>query len=198
MNKDIKIPCNKNEFKKFLCERLISETSLRSCIYEEDKAGDKMFKEEKIFKNVEAFLDDIDDMIRDLVNQYLKTVMINAKITYFRKINKPKKYGIVFYNYEDFSEEISYDDAAFSELLEDNLEYRFIVCNEEFVTRNRDLVDALHKLSEIQRDVILQIYVANRTQREIAKEYGVSFQMISKHKIKALRKLKEVMKIEPE
>lgn len=198
MNKKKDIPINQDEFKKILCERLISDTSLRSCISEKDKAGDEMHNEERTCENIETFINDIDDMVRDMVNQYLKTVMINAKISYFRKINKPKKHGIIFYNYEDFSEELSYDDPAFNALLEDTFEHRFIIQNKEFVMRNRHLAEALHKLSEIQRDVILQIYVANRTQREIAKEYGVSFQMISKHKIKALRKLKEVMKIEPE
>lgn len=198
MNKDIKIPCNQEKFKKTLCKRLISETSLRSCINEKDKAGDKMNTEKEFHESVEALVDDIDDMVRDMVNQYLKTVMINAKITYFRKINRPKKNGITFYNFEDFSEELSYDDPAFNTLLEETIEHRFIVRDKKFVTHNRSLADALHKLSDIQRDVILQIYIANRTQREIAKDYGVSFQMISKHKIKALRKLKEVMKIEPE
>lgn len=154
-----------------------------------------MYTEKQLYESDEFFLD---DMVRDMVNQYLKTVMINAKITYFRKINRPKKNGIIFHNFEDFSEELSYDDPAFNLLFEDSIEHRFIVQDEEFVTRNRPLADALHKLSETQRDVILQIYVANRTQREIAKDYGVSFQMISKHKIKALKKLKEVMKNETE
>lgn len=56
-----------------------------------------------------------------------------------------------------------------------------------------DLAEALLDLTEVQRMVVLRSIVLGDKLADIAKEIGVSVQMISKHKIKALRVIKERM-----
>ena len=56
------------------------------------------------------------------------------------------------------------------------------------------LYSSIQRLSEDEQQLLLKIYVEERTERELAKEYGVSQNMINKRKRSILGKLKKMMK----
>ena len=135
---------------------------------------------------------DIDDSIIDLMDMYIKAVIGNSKIDELRKIECRKKAGFIVYRIEGFEEELIYNEPSFENILM----HRFQVNGTEFFVRNENLAKALLNLTDIQREIVFQTEIAERTQRDIAKELGISFQMISKYRKAALKKLREELENE--
>lgn len=174
---------NSEENKKILLERLIFLLSLRCCLNEEGKEGEYVRRD--MFEPSE-----IDNSIIELTDMYIKAVIGKSRITQYRKFEKHKKSGLVFYRLDGFEEELIYEDSSF----ENMLCHRFYVGDQEFYIRDDNLAQALLLLTDTQRDILFQTEVAERSQREVAKDYGFSFQMVSKHRQNALRKLREALK----
>ena len=55
-------------------------------------------------------LKDIEPQLIEDVDKYIKAIIANAVKRYYKKQNRLKKYQIVFYSYEDLSDEIGYED----------------------------------------------------------------------------------------
>ena len=178
---------SKEKNKNIFGERLIFNPVSRCCLNEKGVEGEIMGKIK--FKPV-----DIDASIVELVDMYVKSVVGKSKISQYRKNEKHKKSGIVIYRLDGFETDLSYEDSYYENLFS----HRFIVDDEEFFIHNEQLAEALLLLTEIQRDILFQTEIAERSQRDIAKQYGFSFQMVSKHRQNALRKLREAMKNDKE
>ena len=125
----------------------------------------------------------------DLVDKYIKAVIGRTKIDEFRKMECRRKAGFIVYRLEGFEEELIYNDPS----LENILLHRFRVDGFDFYIKNEGLSRALLNLTDIQRDVLFQTEIAERRIRDIAEDYGISFQMISKYRKTALKRLREEM-----
>ena len=58
---------------------------------------------------------------------------------------------------------------------------------------NHDLAEAIFGLKEKEREIILRNIVLGEALKDIAKDLGVTFQMVSKYKIKAIENLRKRM-----
>lgn len=140
-------------------------------------------------KSIRLFIEDITNEHIEFCDMYIKKVITNAKRKFYRPKTKIEKYQIVFVGLDTCEDEISYEDSAFEEIFT-----TYITVNDiPIPVYNPDLAKALLELTEIQRMVVLRNIVLGDRLSDIADEIGVSVQMISKHKIKALEIIKERM-----
>lgn len=144
--------------------------------------------------NITYQLSDISETIIELADKYIKAVIGNSKIDTLRKKERRKKSGFIVYRIDNFIEELIYEEHSF----ENVFLHRFQVNGINFFLDNEDLVEALLHLTDVQRKVLFQTEIAQKSQREIAKEMGVSFQMISKYRKTAIKNLKKELKNEKE
>jgi RNA polymerase sigma factor (sigma-70 family) len=144
--------------------------------------------------NITYELSEINESIIELTDKYIKAVISNSKIDAVRKKERRKKSGFIVCCIDNFYEKLIYEESSFENILLQ----RFQVNGVNFFINNDNLVEALLHLTEIQRKILFQTEIAQKTQREIAKEMGVSFQMISKHRKSAIKKLKEELNNEKE
>lgn len=63
-----------------------------------------------------------------------------------------------------------------------------------FIIERLDLLDAVSKLSEQEQYLIRQLYFFGKTERELAKEYGINHNAIHKKKMSVLAKLHKLLK----
>ncbi len=144
--------------------------------------------------NITYKLSDINEELIELADKYIKAVISNSKIDAVRKKERRKKSEFIIYRIDNFPEELIYEEPSFENLFLQ----RFQVNDINFFINNDNLIEALLHLTDIQRKILFQTEIAQKTQREIAKEMGISFQMISKHRKTAIKKLKEELKNEKE
>lgn len=118
-------------------------------------------------------------------------VLKNEQISFYREIAKQRK------------QEKSLNELTGNEIIElsvcDNYfndEHIFKVLDKEIVVVGNMLADALKKLPEEKRNVILLSYFAELTDKEIGKELGAIQQTIFKRRTSSLKQLKDLLEKE--
>lgn len=140
-------------------------------------------------KQDRLFIEDITYESIVFCDMYIKKVITNAKRKFYRAKKNIEKYGIVIVQYDDNENELQYYDENLH-----NIFSTYITVNEiPIPVHNAKLAEALLNLSDVQRDILLRNIVLGDSLTSIALEYGVSTQMISKYKNKALKNIKERM-----
>ena len=134
-------------------------------------------------------LKDIEPQLIEDVDKYIKAIITNAVKRYYKKQNRLKKYQIVFYSYEDLSDEIGYEDN-FNDICAKYIE----VDEYKIPVYSPALYDALLKLSDMQRTVVLRNIILKTPLIQIAKDFGISHRMVQRHKHNAIDKLRRSMK----
>ncbi len=131
-------------------------------------------------------LSDISSDITDTADKYIKRVLINAKKRYFRILRKKNWNGVTVFELEKYESNMAYEESGFARIDSEC----FLVGGETIAMQRSDLTDALLTLTPIQLDVLLKSVLLDRSQEEIAQEYGITTRMVRKHKHVALEKLK--------
>ncbi len=131
-------------------------------------------------------LSDICIEVIETADKYMKGVLINTKNRYFRILRKKDMDGITVFELEKYESNLAYEESGFARIDSEC----FLVGGETIVMERSELTDALLTLTPIQLDVLLKSVLLDRSQEEIAKEYGISTRMVRKHKHVALEKLR--------
>ena len=118
-------------------------------------------------------------------------VLKNEQISFYREIAKQRRT-------EKSLNELTSDEiislSACDEYFND--EHIFNVLDKEIVVVGNMLADAIRKLPEKKRDVILLSYFAGLTDKEIGDELGAIQQTIFKRRASSLKQLKELLEKE--
>lgn len=131
-------------------------------------------------------LSDIRIEVIETADRYMKAVLINAKNRYFRLLRKIDRDGITVFELEKYESNLAYEESGFAKIDSEC----FLIGGETITMERSDLTDALLTLTPIQLDVLLKSILLERSQEEIATEYGITTRMVRKHKHIALQKLR--------
>lgn len=131
-------------------------------------------------------LSDIRIEVIETADRYMKAVLINAKNRYFRLLRKIDRDGITVFELEKYESNLAYEESGFAKIDSEC----FLIGGETITMERSDLTDALLTLTPIQLDVLLKSILLERSQDEIATEYGITTRMVRKHKHIALQKLR--------
>lgn len=131
-------------------------------------------------------LSDIHIGVIETADRYMKAVLINTKNRYFRVLRKTDRNGITIFGLEKYESNLAYEESGFDEVDSE----RFWVGGELITIKKSELTDALQSLTPLQLDVLLQSVLLDKSQEEIAAEYGITKRMVRKHKHTALEKLR--------
>lgn len=131
-------------------------------------------------------LSDIRIEVIETADKYMKAVLINTKKRYFRVLRKLERNGITVFELEKYEANLFVEESGFAKM--DN--ECFMVGDETVTLEKSELTEALRTLTPIQLDILLKSVLLERTQEELAAEYGITKRMIRKHKHTALEKVK--------
>lgn len=110
-------------------------------------------------------LRDIDEELKLSADSYLRTVIINKKRHYIRRITKLSRNGIMFLELEKFEINLTYVDNCFSKI---GTTY-FYARGKWVPIKTPELAEALSKLSELYLHIILQRLILNVRIEDISK-----------------------------
>lgn len=131
-------------------------------------------------------LSDIRIEVIETADRYMKAVLINTKNRYFRLLRKIDRDGITVFELEKYESNLAYEESGFAKIDSEC----FLIGGETITMERSDLTDALLTLTPIQLGVLLKSILLERSQEEIATEYGITTRMVRKHKHIALQKLR--------
>lgn len=131
-------------------------------------------------------LSDIHIEVIDTADKYMKGVLINTKRRYFRILRRLERDGITILELEKYESNLAYEEKGYHRVDSEC----FVVGNDTIVMERSELTDALLSLTHIQRDIFMKSVFTNYTQKELAKEYGITVRMVQKHKSAAIAKLR--------
>lgn len=131
-------------------------------------------------------LSDIRIEVIETADKYMKAVLINTKKRYFRVLRKLERNGITVFELEKYETNLAFEESGFAKI---DTEY-FAVGGEMVAMEKSELTEALRSLTPIQLDILLKLVLLDRSQEDLAAEYGITKRMIRKHKRTALEKLK--------
>lgn len=135
-------------------------------------------------------LHDINSEMTICADSYLRTVIINKKRHYIRKITKLSRHGIAQLELEKFESNLVYNDSYFSRV---GTTY-FYIKGRHIPIRIPELAEALSELSEIHLQVLMQTAVLKTPIEEVANEFGVTKRMINIHKRNAIQELRKKLR----
>lgn len=131
-------------------------------------------------------LSDIRIEVIETADKYMKAVLINTKKRYFRVLRKLERNGIAVFELEKYEINLAFEESGFAKIDTEC----FVVGGETIAMEKSELTEALRSLTPIQLDILLKSVLLDRTQEELAAEYGITKRMIRKHKHTALEKLR--------
>ena len=131
-------------------------------------------------------LSDIRIEVIETADKYMKAVLINTKNRYFRVLRKMDRDGITVFELEKYESNLTYEESGFARIDSEC----FVVGGETITMERSELTDALLSLTPMQLDVLLKSVLLDKSQEEIAAEYGITKRMVRKHKHIALEKLR--------
>ena len=135
-------------------------------------------------------LHDISEEVIKSADSYLRTVIINKKRRYIRKITKLSRNGISMLELEKYQSNLAFNDKYF-----ENTEITYFYINDVCITITiPELAEALKMLSEIHLQVLMQTSVLQMTISDVAKELGVTKRTIYTYKHDAIEELRKKMK----
>ena len=123
-------------------------------------------------------------------DSYLRTVIINKKRHYVRKITKLSRHGIAMLELERYESNLICNDSYFST---SGITY-FSVKGQHIPIRIPEISEALSELSEMHLQILLQSAVLQITIEDIAKEFGISKRMVYRYKHDAIVELRKKLK----
>lgn len=110
-------------------------------------------------------LHDINEKIILNADSYLRTVIINKKRYYIRRITKLSRNGITFLELEKYESNLAYNDNYFTKIGTTCFYSR----GKYVPIKTPELAEALSKLSELYLHIILQRLILNVRIEDIAK-----------------------------
>lgn len=116
------------------------------------------------------------NLLRARFTIWLKRVIANAKIDYLRQLNSVDEFL-----YDEYDEDIF------------KQEFSFELKKEKFEFEDERINCAIGKLSKQRQDVLIQIYINNKSFKEIAKESGVTVQHVYNQHSLAIKQLKSIL-----
>lgn len=132
--------------------------------------------------------EDIDNDMLEYADCFFRTVIMNIKRNYLRRLNRSKKHGISFTDIE----QMKYDYADKSDLTLE-IYYSFTVEGVEIPIYNIELAEAINQLPELQRMVLLKHIVLGVPLCTIADELNISYPTVRRYERRALKFIKEQM-----
>lgn len=135
-------------------------------------------------------LHDINEEIILSADSYLRTVIINKKRHYIRKITKLSRHGIAMLELEKYESNLIYNDNHFNSV---GITY-FHIKGQRIPIRIPEIAEALSELPEINLQILLQSTVLQITIEKIAKEFGISKRMVYRYKHNAIEELRRKLK----
>lgn len=135
-------------------------------------------------------LHDINKEVILSADSYLRTVIINKKRYYIRRITKLSRHGIAMLELEKYESNLICNDSYFST---SGVTY-FSVNGQHIPIRNPEISEALSELSEIHLQILLQSAVLQITIEDMAKEFGISKRMVYRYKHDAIVELRKKLK----
>lgn len=135
-------------------------------------------------------LHDINKEVILSADSYLRTVIINKKRHYIRRITKLSRHGIAMLELEKYESNLICNDSYFST---SGVTY-FSVNGQHIPIRIPEISEALSELSEIHLQILLQSAVLQITIEDMAKEFGISKRMIYRYKHDAIVELRKKLK----
>lgn len=135
-------------------------------------------------------LHDITEDLASSADSYLRTVIINKKRHYIRKITKLTRHGITMLELEKVESKLSYNESYFNKV---GTTYFFI--KERLIPiKIPEIAEALSELPETPLQVLMQTVVLKIPIEEIACELGVSKRTINLYKRNAIEELRKKLK----
>jgi len=113
--------------------------------------------------------------------------MEGEALYYLRQLEKQQEYDVCF---SDLTPEQKNQLSAYDDLLEINY---FQVMDKDVPVRDEDISDALKKLPEQKRMIILMAFFLDMTEQEIADYYHLVQGTVHYHKTDSLRMLKDIL-----
>ena len=127
------------------------------------------------------------DIVRRKFCKYCIQVMEGEARYYLRQLEKQQEREVCF---SDLTPEQKSQLKAYDELLEMNY---FQVIDVDVPVRDEDISDALKKLPERKRMIILMAFFLDMTEQEIADYYHLVQSTVHYHKTQSLRMLKNIL-----
>ena len=141
-------------------------------------------------KDSKYTLHDINAEIIKSADSYLRTVIINKKRHYIRKITKLTRHGITMLELEKVESKLSYNESYFNKI---GTTY-FFIKGQIIPIKIPEIAEALNELPEIPLQVLMQTVVLKIPIEEIACELGVSKRTINLYKRNAIEELRKKLK----
>ena len=132
--------------------------------------------------------EDIDNDMLEYADCFFRTVIMNVKRNYLRRLNRSKKHGITFTDID----QMKYDYADTADFTLD-FYYSFTVEGVEIPIYNIELAEAIKQLPELQRNVLLKHIVLGVPLCTIADELDISYPTVRRYERRALNFIKERM-----
>ncbi|CAK7035972.1 sigma-70 family RNA polymerase sigma factor [Tissierella sp.] len=127
------------------------------------------------------------DIVRRKFCKYCIKVMEGEALYYLRQLEKQQEHDVCF---SDLTPEQKNQLSAYDDLLEINY---FQVMDKDVPVRDEDISDALKKLPEQKRMIILMAFFLDMTEQEIADYYHLVQGTVHYHKTDSLRMLKDIL-----
>ncbi len=127
------------------------------------------------------------DIVRRKFCNYCIKVMEGEALYYLRQLEKQREKEVCF---SDLTLEERNQLSAYDDLLEINY---FQVMNTDVPVRDEDISNALKKLPERKRMIILMAYFLDMTEQEIADYYHLVQSTVHYQKEKSLKMLKGIL-----
>ena len=127
------------------------------------------------------------DIVRRKFCKYCIKVMEGEALYYLRQLEKQHQREVCF---SDLTPEQENQLSAYDHLLEINY---FQVMNMDVPVRDEDISNALKKLPERKRMIILMAFFLDMTEQEIVDYYHLVQSTVHYHKAESLRMLKDIL-----
>ncbi len=132
------------------------------------------------------FIEDLTYEQLEFCDKYIKQTISNARAEYYREKYKDGRQEYIILDYDTFEEVIT-------DFVSNNIPVYINACGVSIPVYNHDLAEAILELRDKEREIILRNIVLGDTLKDIANDLGVTFQMVSKYKIKAIKNLRKRM-----
>lgn len=127
------------------------------------------------------------DIVRKKFCKYCIKVMEGEALYYLRQLKRQQDQEVCF---SDLTPEERNQLSAYDDLLEMNY---FQVMDTDVPVRDEDISDALKRLPERKRMIILMAFFLDMTEQEIADYYHLVQSTVHYHKAESLRMLKDIL-----
>lgn len=127
------------------------------------------------------------DIVRRKFCKYCVKVMDGEALYYLRQMEKQQEREVCF---SDLTPEQENQLSVYDNFLEMNY---FQVMDKDVPVRDEDISDALKKLPERKRMIILMAFFLDMTEQEIADYYHLVQSTVHYHKAESLRILKDIL-----